>query len=47
MMESGFYPKPPFEVTHKETHISHVFLTDDLVYKVKKRFVFLFSTIRP
>jgi aminoglycoside phosphotransferase family enzyme/predicted kinase len=43
MAEPGFYPKAPSKVTHKETHISHVFLTDDLVYKVKKpvRFSFL------
>src|SRR5262245_15273091 len=48
MLEPGFYPKPPSKVTHKETHISHVFLTDDLVYKVKKavRFSFLdYSTL--
>jgi uncharacterized protein len=48
MLEPGFYPKRPTKVTHKETHISHVFLTDDLVYKVKKpvRFSFLdYSTL--
>src|SRR5215510_47968 len=48
MQEPGFYPKRPSKVTHKETHISHVFLTDDLVYKVKKavRFSFLdYSTL--
>src|SRR5262245_48717106 len=48
MLEPGFYPKRPSKVTHKETHISHVFLTDDLVYKVKKavRFSFLdYSTL--
>jgi uncharacterized protein len=48
MSEPGFYPKRPSKVTHKETHISHVFLTDDLVYKVKKpvRFSFLdYSTL--
>ena len=48
MLEPSFYPKRPSKVTHKETHISHVFLTDDLVYKVKKavRFSFLdYSTL--
>ena len=43
MTEPGFYPKPPTEVMHKETHISHIFLTDELVYKIKKavRYSFL------
>jgi uncharacterized protein len=43
MMDPGFYPKPPSEIIHKETHISHVFLAGDLVYKIKKavRFSFL------
>ena len=38
-----FYPKPPAEVTHKETHISHLFFAGDLVYKIKKpvRYSFL------
>lgn len=48
MMEPAFYPKPPVEVTHKETHISHLFFVGDLVYKVKKaiRFSFLdYSTL--
>jgi aminoglycoside phosphotransferase family enzyme/predicted kinase len=36
MMEPEFYPKPPTEVTHKETHISHLFFAGDLVYKIKK-----------
>lgn len=48
MMQPGFYPKPPSEVTHKETHISHVFLAGELVYKVKKavRYSFLdYSTL--
>jgi aminoglycoside phosphotransferase family enzyme/predicted kinase len=48
MMDPGFYPKPPPEITHKETHISHVFLAGDLVYKIKKavRFSFLdYSTL--
>src|SRR5215475_15225756 len=48
MLEPSFYPKRPTKVAHKETHISHVFLTDDLVYKVKKavRFSFLdYSTL--
>jgi uncharacterized protein len=48
MMEPAFYPQPPAEVTHKETHISHLFFAGDLVYKVKKavRFSFLdYSTL--
>jgi hypothetical protein len=48
MMRPAFYPKPPDEVTHKETHISHLFFAGDLVYKVKKavRFSFLdYSTL--
>ncbi|HXG52401.1 MAG TPA: AAA family ATPase [candidate division Zixibacteria bacterium] len=48
MMEPGFYPKRPAEVTHKETHISHLFFAGDLVYKIKKavRFPFLdYSTL--
>ena len=47
MLEAGFYPCHPEEILHKETHISHVFLAGELVYKVKKpvRFSFLdFST---
>jgi uncharacterized protein len=48
MMDPGFYPKRPPEIIHKETHISHVFLAGDLVYKIKKavRFSFLdYSTL--
>src|SRR4029434_6088038 len=47
MMAPEFYSKPGCEVTHQETHISHLFFVDDLVYKIKKpvRFSFLdFST---
>jgi uncharacterized protein len=36
MMKPGFYPNEPTQVIHKETHISHVFLAGDLVYKIKK-----------
>ena len=42
------YPHRPQAVEHVETHISHVFLAGDLVYKLKKgvRFPFLdFSTL--
>ena len=49
MMDPGFYPKPAPEIIHKETHISHVFLAGDLVYKIKKavRFSFLdYSTLQ-
>jgi aminoglycoside phosphotransferase family enzyme/predicted kinase len=36
MMQPEFYPKPPGTLTHRETHISHLFFTEDLVYKIKK-----------
>ncbi len=42
------YPHSPARVEHVETHISHVFLVDDLVYKLKKpvRYDFLdFSSL--
>lgn len=48
MMRPAFYPRPADQVIHKETHISHVFLVGDLVYKIKKavRFSFLdYSTL--
>ncbi len=48
MMEPAFYPKPPIAITHKETHISHLFFAGDLVYKIKKpvRYSFLdFSSL--
>jgi uncharacterized protein len=48
MLKPGFYPRPAHEIVHKETHISHVFLAGDLVYKIKKpvRYPFLdFSTL--
>src|SRR5262245_35819616 len=48
MLRPEFYPKPPAHVTHKETHISHLFFAADLVYKVKKavRYSFLdYSTL--
>ena len=48
MLDPEFYPKPPPAVTHRETHISHLFFAGDIVYKIKKpvRFSFLdFSTL--
>ena len=42
MLKPGFYPEPPEEVTHKETHISHLFFAGDLVYKMKKAVHFSF-----
>jgi aminoglycoside phosphotransferase family enzyme/predicted kinase len=48
MMSPAFYPKRPGQVTHKETHISHLFFAGDLVYKIKKpvRYSFLdYSTL--
>ena len=43
MMDPSVYPKRPPEVTHKETHISHLFFAGELVYKIKKavRYSFL------
>jgi aminoglycoside phosphotransferase family enzyme/predicted kinase len=49
MREPAFYPHRPSQVTHLETHISHIFLAGDLVYKIKKPvgFSFLdFSTLQ-
>src|SRR6266480_6645831 len=48
MTQATFYPKPPDRVTHRETHISHLFFAGALVYKIKKavRYDFLdFSTL--
>ena len=48
MLRPDFYPKPPTQVTHRETHISHLFFAGELVYKVKKavRYSFLdYSTL--
>ena len=48
MLDPQFYPKPPDSVTHKETHISHLFFAEDLVFKLKKpvRYSFLdYSTL--
>ena len=48
MLQPEFYPKPPAEVTHRETHISHLFFAGEVVYKVKKpvRYSFLdYSTL--
>ena len=36
MLRSETYPGPPGEIIHLQTHISHVFLAGDLVYKIKK-----------
>ena len=48
MHHPEFYPKPPDSVSHKETHISHIFFAGELVFKVKKpvRYSFLdYSTV--
>lgn len=48
LAQTGAYPHRPATIEHIETHISHVFLAGDLVYKLKKpvRFDFLdFSTL--
>ena len=49
MLDSQSYPKRTLRVTHVQTHISHVFLCDDRVYKIKKpvNFGFVdFTTLR-
>jgi aminoglycoside phosphotransferase family enzyme/predicted kinase len=49
MMMPGFYPHKPAQISHGETHISHLFFAGELVYKIKKpvRFSFLdYSTLR-
>ena len=48
MLDPTFYPRPTSRVEHLQTHISHIFLTQDRAYKVKKpvNFGFLdFSTL--
>jgi len=35
-LEPDSYPEKPANVTHIETHISHVFVCDEFVYKIKK-----------
>ena len=47
-LRPDFYPHPVEAITHLQTHISHIFLTGKLAYKVKKpvNFGFLdFSTL--
>ena len=49
LLKPESYPENPGAVTHVETHISHVFIGDNLVYKIKKpvNFGFLdFSTLK-
>jgi uncharacterized protein len=49
MLDSRNYPERTSGVAHVQTHISHVFLCDDLVYKIKKpvNFGFVdFTTLR-
>ncbi len=49
LMDTRSYPERPRAVSHLETHISHVFMGDRFVYKVKKPvdFGFLdFSTLK-
>lgn len=36
MLDPAIYPEPTAQVQHLQTHISHIFLTDRYVYKVKK-----------
>jgi uncharacterized protein len=48
LLHPDTYPHRPPRITHLQTHISHVFLTGGLVYKIKKpiRYDFLdFSTL--
>jgi aminoglycoside phosphotransferase family enzyme/predicted kinase len=49
LLKPAAYPEPTSEVGYIETHVSHIFLTDRHVYKVKKpvEFGFLdFTTLR-
>jgi aminoglycoside phosphotransferase family enzyme len=49
LLEPESYPEKPVNVTHIETHISHVFVCDTFVYKIKKpvNFGFLdFSSLK-
>ncbi|MBI5603291.1 MAG: AAA family ATPase [Deltaproteobacteria bacterium] len=36
MLDPETYPETPEKITHLQTHISHIFLTGGLVYKIKK-----------
>ncbi len=36
MLDPSTYPVPPEKIVHLQTHISHIFLTGGLVYKIKK-----------
>ena len=48
LLKPETYPNHPQKITHLQTHISHIFLTGGLVYKIKKpvNFHFLdFSTL--
>lgn len=36
LLEPGAYPERPATIEHRQTHISHLFLTPQHVYKVKK-----------
>ncbi|MGC1403639.1 MAG: AAA family ATPase [Thermodesulfobacteriota bacterium] len=36
MLDPATYPEPPKKIVHLQTHISHIFLTGGLVYKIKK-----------
>ncbi|MBA4393818.1 MAG: hypothetical protein C0407_09730, partial [Desulfobacca sp.] len=42
MLRPETYPEPPEKITHLQTHISHIFLTGTLVYKIKKSIDFGF-----
>ena len=36
MLTPETYPQAPQKIIHLQTHISHIFLTGGLVYKIKK-----------
>jgi len=42
LMQPSIYPEPTVTVRHLQTHISHLFLTDRYVYKLKKEVDFGF-----
>ena len=36
LLDTAWYPEPTGSVQHIQTHISHIFLTDQYAYKIKK-----------
>lgn len=42
MADPAFYPAPPASVERRESHISRVFMTDEMAYKIKRSVTFPF-----